>query len=66
MCPQVMELYKIVLSLAPAHETATCNLYHTRHETCDWGAEGEVLLYICAYAAIYVSSWKKICGIILI
>ncbi len=51
-----MELYKIVLSLAPAHETATCNLYHTRHETCDWGAEGEVLLYICAYAAIYVSS----------
>lgn len=39
--PEVMELYAIVLGLDPTHETATCNMYHTRHETCDWGEEGE-------------------------
>ena len=54
MCPQVMELYKIVLSLAPAHETATCNLYHTRHETCDWGAEGEVYCFISVLMLLYM------------
>ena len=39
--PEVMELYKIVLALDPVHETATCNMYHSRHESCDWGEEGE-------------------------
>jgi protein O-GlcNAc transferase len=36
---EVTELYKIVLSLDPHHETARCNLYHTRHETCQWGED---------------------------
>jgi protein O-GlcNAc transferase len=44
--PEVMELYKVVLALDPAHETATCNMYHTRHETCDWGQEGEAERYL--------------------
>uniref|UniRef100_A0A7S4ULL8 protein O-GlcNAc transferase n=1 Tax=Guillardia theta TaxID=55529 RepID=A0A7S4ULL8_GUITH len=33
---EVMEIYDIVLRLHPGHETAYCNMYHTKHEICDW------------------------------
>ena len=31
-----MELYDVVLKLHPGHETAICNMYHTKHEICNW------------------------------